>query len=359
MKIGIDISQVVYGGGVSVYTKNLVEALLKVDKENQYTLFFSSLRNKIQNSKLKIFRIPPTVLEFLWNRLHVLPIEWLVGEVDVFHASDWTQPPAKRAKLVTTIHDLSFLRWPESVHPKVLAVQKRRLEWVKREVDHIIAVSRATKKEIVELLGIPEEKITVIYEGVPEDVRKLKIKNEKLKIIKKKFRIEKPYLFAYGSRAPRKNIRRLIKAFRLLGGQGGNKYQLVIVGDYLPEGKLPKGVVLTGFLPREEMLSLFSQSQAFVYPSLYEGFGLPVLEAFALGVPVVTSNISSMPEVAGEAAILVDPNSVDSIAEGIKKAAFDESVHRKLVRLGMRRLKSFSWEKAARKTLKVYQKVCQ
>ncbi len=355
MKIGIDISQIVYGTGVSVYTENLVNALLEIDKTNQYTLLFSSLRRKIDNSRFKIddlrinkFKIPPTLLDILWNRLHILPVEHLIGEIDVFHSSDWTQPPAKKAKLITTIHDLSFLRWPNSVHPKVLAVQKRRLKWVRREANAVIAVSEATKREIIELLGIPKEKIFVIHEALPKDVGD--IKDNGLRIDKNKYGITKPYIFAYGSQAPRKNIDRLIRAFKRISAKNR---QLVIIGEYQPKQKVSENIVLTGFLPRNEMLSLFAGAGIFAYPSLYEGFGLPILEAFGMGVPVVTSNVSPMPEVAGDAAVLVNPKSVNEIAKGIEKA-WD---NKELVKKGRERLKLFSWREAAEKTIGVYEKV--
>ena len=156
MRIGIDISQIIYGGGVSIYTENLVKNLIKCAKKDHFTLFFSSLRQslpekydrlfKSKNSRIKKFNLPQTALDFLWNRIHIVPPETFLGKIDVFHSSDWTQPPTRKAKAVTTIHDLSFLRWPKSVHPDVLKVQKRRLGRVKKEADHIIAVSLATKK---------------------------------------------------------------------------------------------------------------------------------------------------------------------------------------------------------------------
>ena len=192
MKIGIDISQIVYEGtGVGEYTKNLIEALLKVDKENEYVLFFSSLRrqldslfineltswrvNELKNKKvheltswrvkIRQFKIPPTLLDFLWNKLHICPIEWLIGKVDVFFSSDWTQPLTLKAKKITTIHDLSVFKFPEEHHPKIVAVQKRRLKWVKKECDLIICDSLATKRDAMEILGIEKKRLRVIYPG--------------------------------------------------------------------------------------------------------------------------------------------------------------------------------------------------
>jgi glycosyltransferase involved in cell wall biosynthesis len=360
MKVGIDVSPIVYGTGVSIYTQNLVENLLQIDKENDYRLFFSSLRQKFPGLKadgyeLRAKKLPPTLLDILWNKLHIIPVETFVGDVDVFHCSDWTQPPARNTKLVTTVHDLSFLHRPDTVHPKVLAAQKRRLKWVENEADAVIAVSEATKKEIVQLLDIPEDKITVIYEGVPRDVGNFQFSNFQFSKIKKKFKIENRYIMAVGSQAPRKNIENLIKAFQLLA----TRYQLpttnlVIAGRYETEKNLPDGVITTGFLDRKELLALIKKAAVFVYPSLYEGFGLPILEAFSLETPVVTSNCSSMAEVGGDAVVLVEPESVDSIAEGINKVLKSKNLQKDLIAKGKTRLNDFSWQKTAQKTLEVY-----
>ena len=167
MKIGIDISQIVYQGtGVANYTKNLVESLLKTDKKNDYVFFFASLRKKPPKlANIRAFKIPPTLLEFLWNKLHVFPIEWFIGDVDVFLSSDWTQPPTLRAKKVTTVHDLSPWTHPQTMHPKIVAVHKRRMKWVKKECDAIICDSQATKRDVIKILEIPEKKLKVIYPG--------------------------------------------------------------------------------------------------------------------------------------------------------------------------------------------------
>ena len=335
MKIGIDISQIVYGTGVSVYTKNLVENLLKIDKENRYSLFFASLRKEIQNSnlkiqndnlKLKIFKLPPTLLEILWNRLHIFPVEKFVGEVDVFHSSDWTEPPVKKAIKVTTIHDLAVLRYPEAFPQKIVSVHKRKLEWVKKEVKLIIAVSESTKKDIVELLGINPEKIRVIYEAVGEEFKPQS--KDKIEKIKKKYGIKGDYLLAF-SGPERKNLKRIRQAS--LG------FNLFVIGQ--------------PYVEHQDLPALYSGALGLVYASLYEGFGLPILEAMACGCPVVTSNISSMPEVAGRAAVLVDPLSVEDIKRGIKKMIKEKE---KLVKLGFKRVGNFSWQKTARQTLDVY-----
>lgn len=317
MKVGIDISQIVYEGtGVATYTKNLIEWLLKVDQKNNYVFFGSSLRRRQKG----FWPIPPTVLDILWNRLHILPVENFIGKVDVFHSSDWTQPPTK-AKKVTTIHDLVVYKYPESSHPKIVETQRRRLEWVKKECDLIIAVSESTKKDIVEILKIPEEKIKVIYEAVNP-------------IFKPTIKKTKPYILGLGQLDSRKNIERLKTAFHNLKLKG-------------VELKIPNNV------PTENLVELYSNALCFVYPSLYEGFGIPILEAFNCGCPVITSNISSLPEVGGEAAIYVDPLRVDDIKEKIDYVL--KADREKLAKKGFEQVKKFSWEKTAQETLKIYQ----
>lgn len=170
MRIGIDISQTAHEGtGVATYVQNMVKQLLKLDDENEYVLFFSSLRKNfpIFNKRVKIKRyfFPPTFLDILWNRLHILPIEWLIGDVDVFISSDWTQPPTK-AKAVTILYDLIVYTYPNETDETIVATQKRRLSWVKKECDKIICISEFTKKDAEEILGIDKSKLAVVYPGI-------------------------------------------------------------------------------------------------------------------------------------------------------------------------------------------------
>lgn len=177
MKIGIDMSQTAYEGtGVGEYVSNLVEALLEIDSENEYVLFFSSLRRKFPISnfqfpinskkvKIKTFLIPPTMLDILWNKLHVLPIEWFIGDVDIFISSDWTQPPTKRAKKATIIYDLIVYKYPQETDKKIVATQKRRLAWVKKECDVVFCISQASKQDAMNILAIDEGRLRVINPG--------------------------------------------------------------------------------------------------------------------------------------------------------------------------------------------------
>ncbi len=179
MRIGVDISQIVYEGtGVGRYVREMVTSLLSLDQENEYILFGSSLRrrNKFytfynqvkklnKTIKLKVWFLPPTLLDLLWNQLHILPIEWLIGNVDMFWSSDWTQPPLINARGITTIHDVSFLHFPESFDAKIIAVQKRRLARAKEECSAFLCDSEATKQDVKNFLNIEDRKLHVVYPG--------------------------------------------------------------------------------------------------------------------------------------------------------------------------------------------------
>ncbi len=372
MKIGIDVSQIVYGTGVSFYTSSLVENLLKIDKANEYRLlagtlrqsdffksYFNSLRD-FKNAKGKIVSFPPTLADFFSNRLHLLPIESFLGKIDVFHSSDWSQPPTKAVK-VTTIHDFGFLKFPATAHPKIKSVMARRLKWVKKEADMVIAISESTKKDIMEILNIPEQKIKVVYEAAPDDVVQIKDR-KKIDQVKDKYKLDGGFLLSVATLEPRKNLKRIILAFQKIK-KDFPLMKLVIAGKSGWDQSLNKiirqkqsDIVVTGYINRDDLLALYSSASCFVFPSLYEGFGLPILEAMKCGAPVVTSNVSSMPEVAGQAGILVDPLSVEKITQGIKKAIGDKE---NLIKKGFKQADSFSWEKTAKETLEVYKQAVQ
>jgi len=340
----------------------LVKSLLKIDQENQYVFFGSSLRRrkelnsfiekiKSKNTSSAIYPFPPSFLEFLLNRVRICDIQNFIGKVDVFHSSDWIQPKTS-AKKVTTVHDLAFFKFPELFHPKIVAVQKRRLELVRTECDRIIAVSQNTKKDLVEILKIPEDKIKVIYEAASDDF-KLADKKEVEKI-KNKFGIRKEYILTVATFGARKNLPKLIEAYGLIKKEFD--LNLVIAGSLETINR--KDIIATGFLEDKGLISLYTGAKVFVYNSVYEGFGLPVLEAMACGVPVVCSATSSLPEVGGEAAVYVDPNSTKDIASGIKKTLqYSKPEYETIRKKSQEQAKKFFWEKTATDTLKVYQEL--
>jgi glycosyltransferase involved in cell wall biosynthesis len=353
MKIAIDISQIIFGTGVSKYTKNLVRELGKIDSENQYILFGGSMRRKSElkevadgfmgNFESKIFAYPPTLSDLVWNRLHKFPIEKLLGQIDVLHTSDWVEPPSSAFK-VTTVHDLYPFKFPRMVHPKVLEVHTRKLRWVIKESRRVIVPSLSTKKDLVDL-GVAEDLIRVI----PEAPVYSKASALEVARVKKKYNIRGDYLISVGV-TPLKNTKKIIDAFHL--STAGKDLKLVLVGrpsniKIEPE----RNVRMVGFVPEEDMGALMTGSRGLVFASLYEGYGIPILDAFACGVPVVASTTGSMPEVAGDAAELVDPYDTSSIKEGIEKIIRGPKSY---IEKGERRVKDFSWEKTAKMTLDVY-----
>ena len=353
MKIGIDISQVIYGTGVSVYTKNLVENLLKIDDKNSYLLFGGSLRRKDDlkkftnglkgNYKEKISFLSPKLADFLWNRLHIIKIESFIGKVDVFHSSNWTQPPSNAFK-VTTVHDLAPIRYPQLMDESLISNTKIGMKWIKKEVDKIIVPSNATRKDL-ELLGIPARKVVVIPEAADPFYKAVsKFEVDK---IKNKYNLSN-YILGVGV-GERKNSNRLIEAYKLVKDK--LNVQLVFVGQAPSNFTKEKDVIFLGHVSNFDLRNLYGGAYCLAYPSLYEGFGLPILQAFACSSPVLTSNISSMPEVAGDAAVLVDPFNVESISEGLLKVG---KMSEALVKKGLQQVKKYSWETTAKMTLDVY-----
>lgn len=333
MKIGFDISQITYDGGVATYTKQLSRRLDNI-KELEMVYFYTSLRRKYNGGlkNVKEYKIPPTLAEILFNRVRIFPIDLLIGEIDIFHSSDWIQPLTK-AKKVTTYHDLIPIKFPKWSHPKIVDVHKRRLKLVEKEIDYVIAVSEATKRDLLEVSNIPEEKIVVIYEGVDE---KFKLQPEyKVQEFKKMMNLPNKFVLAIGGIGDRKNL--------ASAKQASKEYNLVVTGDTIPK------------LDEVDLPLLYSSAQVLLYPSLYEGFGLPVLEAMACGTPVITSNVSAMPEVGGDAAYYVNPMSIDEISKSVKLVMEDSGLRKELINKGFIQAKKFSWDECVQKTIKVYE----
>lgn len=360
MKVAIDISQAIYGTGVSVYTKNLAASLIKLFPDDQYVLFGGSLRRTQELTLLakklkgipKIYPFPPTLMDIIWNSLHILPVEKLIGQVDIIHTADWTEPPSKLPK-VTTVHDLIPFKYPETTTNLVRNAHKKRLAWVMRESEKIISVSQSTKTDLISILKIPEEKIVVIPEGVEDRYYPQSLDIQET--LKRRYQINDDYIFSLSTLEPRKNQARLIKAFKIVKQEYPNLR--LIIGGRTGWGEIPEaeaGVLLPGYIPDADLPGLYSGCLAFVLPSLYEGFGLSPLQAMACGAPVATSNIGSLPEVVGKAGVLFDPESTESIATGIIEVVRNKG---KFKEKSLAQASKFTWENTAKQTHQVYQQV--
>jgi len=358
MRVGIDISAIQYNRGVSRYTSNLVRALYEHKHDVALKLFGASFRQRAvlqtfakktcPTALSRILPHPARIMDIVWNQFHVFSPERLLGKIDVFHSWE-VQPPLQHAALVSTIHDLAMLRFPKTTDPTVLAMNERSWKYLKKEAKAVIAVSEVTKKDIIELLQIDPSKVFVVHEALTEESQQ-KVSVERKKELLAFFGLIKPYFLFVGTIEPRKNLKRLIQAWQPMK----KEYDLVIAGAAGWENITQEdGLRIVGTVTNEELVALYAGAELLAYPSLYEGFGLPILDAFYHGIPVVTSNVSSMPELAGDAAVLVNPHEVESITIGLKRALEKKSY---FTEKGKQRLQQFSWEKAAKQTIEVYRK---
>lgn len=372
MKIGFDASRILtlQRTGTENYSFYLAQHLAKKDRKNLYTLYFrrSPNRKELESiiQKNPNFRVKVIPWPRLWTQ-GGLAWECLRHPLDLLFVPAHTLPVIRRSSLksVVTIHDLGF-EYLSEYHqfPQKLYLDKAT-KFAARYATQLIAVSRATKRDLIKRFDVPEEKITVVYEGV--DQEKFKVQSSKLKTeeVKRKYDIRGDYILFVGTIQPRKNLRRLVEAFSKIANKD---LELVIVGrpgwmfeeiysaphDFGVEER----VKFLGHVEDEDLADLYRGASCFVLPSLYEGFGLPVLEAMASGIPVVTSCTSSLPEVGGDAAVYVDPYKVSSISAGLAGViGGSEGFRRSLTRKGFRQVEKFSWEKCAQETLAVFEKV--
>ena len=360
MKVTIDISSIVHGRGVSVYTANLVRALAQRE-DVELTLLGYSLRKfsrlkifaKQNKSNSKLFLIPPTLATQLWHELNFPPID-LLSKTDLFHAGEEMVPPSLKIPIVVTIHDLAIFKYPKLAHLSTLYKHQKSWQRIQKLNCHLIAVSQTTKKDIIEIFDYNPSKIHVIYEALPDEA-KINLREKEIEQVLGKFQIKRNFILFVGTTEPRKNLERLIKAWQPLA----DKIDLVIAGEirdkYQTSGIRHQGLKFLGRVSDRELSALFQTAKVFAYPSLYEGFGLPILQAFHFGTPVLTSNISSMPEVAGNAAELIDPLKIVEIRRGLKKLLSEnkEESHERRSKMKVR-LQQFSWKRAAEQTMQVY-----
>ncbi len=375
MRLGLDITSAVQqGGGIGRYTRELLRALARADTANLYRLFFAS--------RQRPHPLPPlgpnfhiTALPFhdiwlarLWHRAR-LPVfvDWLTGPIDIFHSPDFTLPPTRRGtRTLLTVHDLTFVRDPGSAAPGLLGYLTTVVPRSVARADHVIAVSHATRADLIELYQTPPEKITVIHEGVGDDFRPV-TDPAALSALRAKYQLgHAPFILAVGTLQPRKNYPRLIQAFAALAARHPD-LRLVIAGGHgwlydsifteVERLGLRERVRFPGFVADADLPALYTAAQVVAYPSIYEGFGLPLLEAMACGTPVVTSTASCLPEVAGDAALLVPPTDVNALAHALDRLLTDETLRSDLITKGFARAQHFTWAQAAQAVLGVYQQL--
>jgi len=384
VRIGIDYTAAArQRAGIGRYTRELVTALLALesalDSPHEYVVFAATgqlprahwqresdhLRASC-NLQLAIRNLPLSDdwLARLWHRLRLpIPVETITGSLDVFYSPDFVLPPTRRTtRALLTVHDLSFLHYPEAFVPALRRYLERVVPRSIARADLVLADSAHTRSDIVSLLGVPPDRVQVLYSGVPPGFRPQPELGEGERLRARYGLGDGRYVLSVGTLQPRKNYVRLIRAFANLEPETVEpKTQLVIGGgrgwlyqDIFAEAERHGDRVrILGFVDEADLPALYRNAALFAFPSLYEGFGLPVLEAMACGVPVVCSNASSLPEVAGDAALLVDPLDVDGLAEAMARALEDADLRRGMVARGVAQAARFTWEQAARQLVGV------
>lgn len=401
MKIGIDCRTILNPGygenaGVGHYTYYLVSNLLQLDKENKYILFFDNLLSKkaaedvaagAQNAEIKFFPFHQYKHFLPFAYTHLLVAGAIEKEkLDVFHSPAYTLPLTYKGRSVVTVHDLAIYKNPDWFPSKFLVGQnfstKKLVPDSLKKATKIIAVSEHTKKDIEQIFKIKPEKVDVVYEGV--ELRDIPGRREGVcgietevcfEDLKAKYGLKDKYILFLGTIEPRKNIAALVQAFcglakknedlrenyqLILAGAKGWKHEKIFKEIRECQKKIGQDMIkYIGYVPAHEKFALMKDAACFVFPSLYEGFGLPVLEALSLGVPTITSNISSVPEIAGEAAVLVDPEKIEEITDALKKIIEDHGLRKRLGEAGIVQAKKFSWKKCAEETLMIYKEAAK
>jgi len=380
VRIGIDCTAAVHQrAGIGRYTRGIIGALGELGSKHSFMLMVVGSdvgpkegRGGIPGLEIKdnfaIKELPLTnrFWRVIWHRLRVpFPADLLTGPVDVFHSPDYLLPPVRRGKKVVTVHDLSFLRHPEAAEPSLRAFLCASVPRSVRKADLVLGDSESTRQDVIELLGIDGDRVEVVYPGVDGAFRVIDDQHH-LAAVKQLYGLDCPFILNVGTLEPRKNLVTLLYAYAALRRRG-LEHKLVIAGGHgwlydgvfrrLEELSLEEEVLFLGYVAEEHLPALYGLADLLVFPSLYEGFGLPPLEAMACGTPVITSDSSSLPEVVGEAGVMVPARDADALAEAIATVLADSVLREDLVKQGLSRAAQFTWRAAGEKLLALYQRL--
>ncbi len=362
-------------GGIGRYVRELTAALASIDQSNAYRLFVAGAspaelpRPPASNFRWSATTITPRWLSRIWHRARLpLPVELFTGNIDLFHATDFVLPPTlPQTRTVLTVHDLSFVHVPNSASPALKAYLDRVVPRSVQKADRILADSQATKQDLIQLYGIDASKISVLLCGVDEHFKPVSEPHEIERIRRKYGLTGKDYILSVGTVQPRKNYSRVIEALAEIRAHGHELHYVIAGGEGWLEDEmhhtiarrdLADYVQLLGYVDDADLPALYSAAQALVMVSLYEGFGLPVLEAMACGTPVITSNLSSLPEVAGEAALMVDPYDVPAIQDAILRLQ-NSTERQRLIAAGYSQVKQFNWKRSAAQLKSIYDELLE
>lgn len=373
MKVLLD-SQPLLGPrtGIARYVASLIE---HIDKPQEIEVFlaFNRIIKNIDTTNYKKThsvlnsRYPYNIIRRLMkpNALYNFPIDRFSKEkFDVFHGTNFTILPTIKAKSVVTVHDLAYMIYPETTSGKIYRHHSKWVPYSVKKADRVIADSYQTQRDLIRLLNVPEEKIDVVHLAGNPIFRPMH--SNEYEHIYNQYSLPEKYILYVGTVEPRKNLITLIKAFSQMKRQSGAKEKLVIVGakgwKYSPifklikELKVENEIIFTGYVNDKDLVAIYNGASCFILPSIYEGFGLPILEAMQCGIPVIGSNVSSIPEVIGDAGLLVNPMDVNQWSESIGEAITNPLLHEELKIKSLERAKLFTWEKVTNQTIDVYYK---
>jgi glycosyltransferase involved in cell wall biosynthesis len=378
MRIGLDITVLneTRRTGVGVYTYELINALIKLDREDKFIctglatlsteqvlrgLSFLASATKFPNVEVKIRKLPAKSFRTLflsWQKMGYPKIEHLIGSVDIYHSFNFYLPPQKDGKVVATIFDLTSILHPEWHLGKTSQLDIVRFDQIKKRADLVLAISEHAKQDFLKYS--PESHVEVIYPAAREFFSPKKNVKKNFAVLSK-YGLESGYFLSVATLEPRKNIAGLIEAYLM----GEFQEKLVLVGKLgwkneeveklINENK--DKIIVTGFVEDEELVTFYQEALCMIYPSFYEGFGIPPLEAMACGCPVILSDVSSLPEVGGKAVLYIDPNDSKTIYTALKKIQEDKSLRVELSKAGLIQAKTFSWEISAKKLVRLYKKL--
>ena len=364
MRIGVMLRNVGEKGGVGLYTRNILKNLLKIDKDNQYVLFYQGKKRKTSfsgysNVEEQWINVP---YKMLWDQIFI-PFSALKSRIDLLFSPKWTVPLVLPCKTVTVVPEVGYYLHPEFYGLKDILYLKFIIPLYLRKATRIIAVSHTSKKDIIKFTGVDKSKIVAVH--VATDIFTGPLNSSFIEKVKTKYALPSRFILHVGIIYPEKNVERLIQAFVKIAEKfphklvlvGGFRWKYTEIFNLIEKFNLKDKVIMTNWIPRSELPVFYKLADLFAFPSLYEGFGVPVLEAMACGCPVVTSSTGATPEVVGDAALVVNPRSVDEIYKATVRVLEDEKLKKELVSKGYARAKKFSWEKSARETLSVFKEL--
>lgn len=365
MKIAIDarvISDKMHG--IARYAYQLINALAKIDSENEYIILFNEekiLNAVTQNNNFRFLKCDIKVYSL--KEQFLIPFILKREGIDIYHSPTFSAPIFAPCKVVMTIHDMIHLIYAKQYSAFKNMYYKLIVKTAVTRANRLITVSENSKKDISQFLNVSEDKIFSIHNGVDKKFS-LENQNKSKEAIKKKYPISNNYILYVGNEKPHKNASNVIRAFDLFIKKNSLIYSLVMLGvsgkyiEKITGQSLPKYFVSINEVNNDaDLISLYRESSLLLCPSYYEGFGLPLLEGMACGTPIITSNNSSIPEVVGDTAIMVDPNNINQISDEIKRVLSDKNLKETLIEKGKNRAKIFTWQKTAQKTLEVYEEV--